>query len=202
MTSFEQWPRLPRAGRDRRIYSGAIRSTSRPARRYGELVQAGAIGQVIGTVGLGPHAIRNNQWPEWFSISAMAASSGIGTPMRVPLFFAGTRRRMVSASVANCANPNPGLQDLGDMHLRAPSTTGVRVDRSPRRAADLGRRTITILGTEGYTELRKYIDIAGRPGTDHLFLVDGKGTAPRLLAGRAALRQAADRRRPQPHGTR
>ena len=28
----------------------------------------------------------------------------------------------------------------------------------------------------GYIELRKYIDIAGRPGKDHLFLVDNKGT--------------------------
>ena len=33
-----------------------------------------------------------------------------------------------------------------------------------------------ILGTEGYIELRKYVDVAGRPGASHLFLVDGKGT--------------------------
>ena len=33
-----------------------------------------------------------------------------------------------------------------------------------------------ILGTEGYIELRKYVDIAGRPGTDHLFVVDGSST--------------------------
>jgi hypothetical protein len=29
-----------------------------------------------------------------------------------------------------------------------------------------------VLGTEGYLELRKNIDIAGRPGSNHLFLVD------------------------------
>jgi hypothetical protein len=39
-----------------------------------------------------------------------------------------------------------------------------------------GDGRLTILGTEGTIELRKYVDIAGRPGTDHLFLVDGKGT--------------------------
>jgi hypothetical protein len=33
-----------------------------------------------------------------------------------------------------------------------------------------------ILGTEGYIELRKYVDLAGRPGRDHLFVVDGSGT--------------------------
>jgi hypothetical protein len=33
-----------------------------------------------------------------------------------------------------------------------------------------------ILGTEGYMELRKYVDVAGRPGKDHLFVVDGDST--------------------------
>ena len=33
-----------------------------------------------------------------------------------------------------------------------------------------------MLGTEGFLEVRKYVDIAGAPGTDHLFLVDGEGT--------------------------
>jgi hypothetical protein len=33
-----------------------------------------------------------------------------------------------------------------------------------------------VLGTDGYLELRKYVDVAGRPGTDHLFLVDRQGT--------------------------
>jgi len=32
-----------------------------------------------------------------------------------------------------------------------------------------------IVGTEGTIEMRKYIDIAGREGKDHLFLVDKTG---------------------------
>jgi len=35
---------------------------------------------------------------------------------------------------------------------------------------------LTILGTEGYIELRKNVDIGGRPGGDHMFLVDQKET--------------------------
>ena len=35
---------------------------------------------------------------------------------------------------------------------------------------------MTVLGTDGFIELRKYTDLAGRNGGDHLFLVDGKGT--------------------------
>jgi hypothetical protein len=34
---------------------------------------------------------------------------------------------------------------------------------------------LTIIGTDGYIELRETIDISGRPGGDHLFLVDQKG---------------------------
>ena len=34
-------------------------------------------------------------------------------------------------------------------------------------------RTV-ILGTKGYIELRKYVDIAGRPGTNHVFLINDK----------------------------
>ena len=34
----------------------------------------------------------------------------------------------------------------------------------------------TILGTDGFIEVRKNIDIAGRPGASHLFIVDGKDT--------------------------
>jgi hypothetical protein len=38
-----------------------------------------------------------------------------------------------------------------------------------------GDGRLTILGTDGYIELRKYVDIGGEQGGNHLFLVDGKG---------------------------
>ena len=44
-----------------------------------------------------------------------------------------------------------------------------------RRAWNVwGDGRLFILGTEGYIELRKYIDIAGEPGGNHLFMVDQK----------------------------
>ena len=46
---------------------------------------------------------------------------------------------------------------------------------TPKGLGVWGDGRLTVLGTEGYIELRKYVDIAGRPGGDHLFLVDGKG---------------------------
>ena len=50
----------------------------------------------------------------------------------------------------------------------------IRVDwYTPDGLPTWGDGRLTILGTEGYIELRKYVDIAGRPGTDHLFIVNG-----------------------------
>jgi predicted dehydrogenase len=149
--------------------------------RAGELVKAGAIGEVIHTTGLGPHAIRNLTRPPWFF--ERSRYGGILCDIASHqceqfLFFADTlEAEVISATVANRAHPDvPGLQDVGDIHLRAPNTTGyIRVDWfTPAGLPTWGDGRLVILGTEGYIELRKYIDVAGRPGTDHLFLVDGK----------------------------
>jgi predicted dehydrogenase len=150
--------------------------------KAGELVQAGAIGEVIHTVGLGPHAIRNNQRPDWFFDRKRYGGilCDIGSHQCEQfLFFSNTLdAEVISATVNNRGNPDkPGLQDVGDMHLRTPRTTGyVRLDWfTPEGLPTWGDGRLTILGTEGYIELRKYIDIAGRPGKDHLFIVDKKG---------------------------
>lgn len=85
---------------------------------------------------------------------------------------------MLSATVGNRDNPDrPGLQDFGDMHFASADATGyVRVDWfTPDGLPTWGDGRLVLLGTEGTIELRKYVDIAGRPGTDHLFLVDRKG---------------------------
>ena len=39
-----------------------------------------------------------------------------------------------------------------------------------------GDGRLLVLGTEGYLEMRKYVDLQGRPGGDYLFLVDQEGT--------------------------
>jgi hypothetical protein len=52
----------------------------------------------------------------------------------------------------------------------------IRVDwYTPDGLPTWGDGRLFILGTEGYIELRKYVDIAGRPGTDHLLLADQQG---------------------------
>lgn len=151
--------------------------------RAGELVAAGAIGEVIHTVGLGPHRLNNGARAPYFFDRPRYGGilCDIGSHQCEQfLFFSGSLdAEVISATVANRGHPQyPGLQDVGDMHLKAPRTTGyVRLDWfTPDGLGTWGDGRLTILGTEGYIELRKYVDVAGRPGKDHLFLVDGKGT--------------------------
>jgi predicted dehydrogenase len=151
--------------------------------RAGELVQAGAIGQVVQTVGLGPHRMHPPARPDWFY--QRARYGGILTDIASHqvdqfLFYTGSTKAEVAASqVANYTHPQfPELEDFGEMLLRGDRGTGyIRVDwYTPAGLGVWGDGRLTILGTEGYIELRKYIDVAGRTGANHLFLVDQKGT--------------------------
>ena len=86
---------------------------------------------------------------------------------------------MVASQVGNLHHPQyPGLEDFGDVMLRGNGGTGyIRVDWfTPDGLATWGDGRLTILGTDGFIEIRKNIDIAGRPGGSHLFLVDQKET--------------------------
>ena len=62
--------------------------------------------------------------------------------------------------------------------LRGSGGTGyIRADWfTPEGLGVFGDGRTTILGTGGYIEIRKSVDIAGRSGGNHLFLVDQKGT--------------------------
>jgi hypothetical protein len=86
-----------------------------------------------------------------------------------------TNAEIVSAAVGNFANPgDPGLQDFGEILLRSGDAQGyIRVDwYTPDALQNWGDGRFFLLGTEGYIELRKYADIGGREGTDHLFIVN------------------------------
>jgi predicted dehydrogenase len=151
--------------------------------RASELVAAGAIGRVVQTIGLGPHSLGNNPRPDWFferrRYGGILCDIAAHQCDQFLHFTGSTEAKVVAAHIANYANPKtPELEDFGEVMLRGNSGSGyVRVDwYTPKGLGTWGDGRLTILGTEGYIELRKYIDISGRPGGDHLFLVDGKGT--------------------------
>jgi len=134
-------------------------------------------------VGLGPHALHNQPRPDWFfrkeptgGILADIASHQVDQF----LYFADVRdAEVVSSQVANYNNPQyPEFEDFGEIVLSGGGATGyIRVDWfTPSGLGVWGDGRLFIMGTEGYIELRKYVDIAGKPGAHHLFLVDKAGT--------------------------
>lgn len=167
-----------------RIYSVCFSEhyDSRCTVEAGRLVQAGAIGRVVQTLGLGPHRTNPSGRPEWFFEKERYGGilTDIGShQVEQFLFFTGsTRAEIVSSTVANYRYPQySSLEDFGEMTLRGDRGHGyVRLDwYTPDGLSTWGDGRLTILGTEGYIELRKYVDVARERHGDHLFLVDAKG---------------------------
>ncbi|APX12931.1 Gfo/Idh/MocA family protein [Tateyamaria omphalii] len=144
------------------------------------LVRDGAIGRVVHTTGLGPHRLNRPTRPDWFfqrkrygGVLTDIASHQIDQFLH---FTGSTDAQVTMAHVANHANGSePGLQDFGEVALQSDHASGyIRVDwYTPDALPNWGDGRLTLLGTEGYIELRKYVDVGGRAGTDHLLLVNG-----------------------------
>jgi predicted dehydrogenase len=149
--------------------------------RASELVAQGAIGRVVHTAGLGPHRLNKATRPDWFfdrrrygGILTDIASHQIDQFMH---FTGSTHAEITHAHVANYANPDtPGLQDFGEISLRSDTATGsIRVDWfTPDALPTWGDGRLTILGTDGYIELRKYVDVGENDSTDTIILVNGQ----------------------------
>jgi predicted dehydrogenase len=157
------------------------RHENRATVKAGELVKAGAIGKVVQTIGIGPHRMNAKTRPPWFFEKRRYGGilCDVGShQFEQFLFFTGaTRADIVAAQVGNVAHPEfPGVEDFGDVVLRSDQGTGYfRVDWfTPDGLKTWGDVRLTVLGTEGYIEVRKNADIAGREGGEHLFLVDKK----------------------------
>lgn len=186
ITSLEQLAEVRKVqAATKRIYSICYseRLENQATVKAGELVNAGAIGKVVQTIGLGPHRISLNTRPAWFFDKARFG--GILTDIashqadQFLYFTRSTAFEVLGSQVANLTHPeHPKFEDFGDMLVKGNGGSGyVRVDWfTPNGLATWGDGRLTILGTDGFIEIRKNIDIAGRPGGSHLFLVDHKET--------------------------
>jgi predicted dehydrogenase len=158
----------------------------------GDLVEQGAIGRVVQVLGLGPHRLNAESRPAWFFEKAKYGGilCDIGShQIEQFLFYSGASDASVtSARVANYANQkHPELEDFGDAMLVADngSTSYFRVDwLTPNGLRTWGDGRTVILGTDGYIELRKYIDVAREDGGDQLFIVNQDGEKHFSLAGK------------------
>lgn len=149
------------------------------------LIRQGAIGEVFHTVGLGPHRLNAPIRPAWFFDAANYGGILVDIAShQIDQFLvlsASSDARITHAAWSHVGRSTPAhFQDFGEIALASRDNAArgyIRVDWfTPDGLPTWGDGRLFIAGTEGSIEIRKYVDLAGRSGTDHLFLCDRTGT--------------------------
>lgn len=148
----------------------------------GQLVERGAIGRVVQVLGLGPHRLGTGR-PDWFfekeRYGGILCDIGSHNMEQMLHFTGATDGRVTNAAIANYHHPeHPELDDFGEasVALEGGASGYCRVDWfTPDGLGTWGDGRTFLLGTDGYIELRKYIDVAREAAGGHLFLVDSDG---------------------------
>jgi predicted dehydrogenase len=149
----------------------------------GQLIQAGAIGKVVQVTGFGPHRLNAPSRPEWFFRKEKYGGilCDIGShQIEQFLYFSGCKdAKVLHSKVGNYGNQQyPELEDYGDATLVGDNgvTNYFRVDWfTPDGLNTWGDGRLFILGTTGYIEIRKYVDISRDVSGNHLYLVNEEG---------------------------
>ena len=151
--------------------------------RAGQLIEQGAIGRVVQVIGMGPHRSNPKTRPTWFW--SREKTGGILIDIGSHQFeqfltYTGAKSASIQhAAVANYHHKDyPEFEDWGECNLLADNgaTNYVRVDwLNPQGLRTWGDGRTFILGTEGYIEVRKYLNVGVENESDQLFLVDQKG---------------------------
>ena len=185
LTTFDQLAAAreatARTGRKYAVYYGE-RVHTESAILAGQLIDQDAIGRVLQVVCFGPHRIGSGR-PDWFydpeQYGGILCDIGSHNFDQMLAFTGATGGSIASSAVANYAHPEtPGLQDFGDAHVLLDNGASgyVRVDWfTPDGLGVFGDGRTLILGTDGYIELRKYIDIGTDNGGGQVLLVNQQG---------------------------
>jgi len=186
ITTLEQLEEVRKVQKQtNRIYSimYSERFENKATVKAGELVKEGAIGNVIQTVIMAPHRMGAKDRPQWFFdkkyFGGIITDIGSHQFDQFLYFTNSDKADIIAAQAGNVAHPQyPQFEDFGDIMLRGNGGTGyIRVDWfTPDGLKTWGDGRLTILGTKGYIEVRKNIDIAVHPNGNHLYLVNDKDT--------------------------
>lgn len=158
----------------------------------GQLIKEGAIGRVVQVIGTGPHRINAAARPDWFfkheTYGGILCDIG-SHQIEQFLYYSGAKdAKVLHSKVANYKHKQyPELEDFGDATLVADNgaTNYFRVDwLTPDGLGTWGDGRTIILGTDGYIELRKYIDVARETDGDHLYLVNHEAEQHFTLKGK------------------
>jgi len=147
----------------------------------GQLIEQGAIGNVIQVLGLGPHRLGAAGRPDWFFKKEKYGGiiCDIGTHI-VDQFLFYTKAKdvkVVRSQVANYNNPQyPEFEDFGDAMLAADNGSNcyLRVDwLTPDGLQGWGDSRVFILGTEGFIEKRSTLQLGEKNSSaGHVYLAN------------------------------
>ena len=161
-----------------------------------DLVAAGAIGRVIQVLGLGPHRLGKAGRPAWFFEKAkyggILCDIGSHQVEQFLTFSGATDATVTQAAVGNFANADkPEFEDFGEASLLGDNRASnyIRVDWfTPDGLSTWGDGRTVILGTKGYIELRKYVDVGRDKAGDNVYIVDDKGERYTNVTGQVGFR--------------
>ena len=161
-----------------------------------DLVAGGAIGRVIQVIGLGPHRLTKASRPAWFferaKYGGILCDIGSHQFEQFLTYTGATDATVTQAAVGNFGNPDkPELEDFGEACLLGNNGASnyIRVDWfTPDGLSTWGDGRTVILGTKGYIELRKYLDVGRDKAGDNVYIVDDKGEKYLNVAGKVGFR--------------
>ena len=146
----------------------------------GNLVMAGEIGDVIQVIGTGPHRHGASR-PDWFyrheQYGGLLCDIGSHQIEQFLYYTKNDNAVVLASKVGNYTFPQyPELEDFGDATLLGDNGASdyFRVDwLTPDGLRAWGDGRLFLLGTKGYMELRKYINVAQPESRgDQIFLVN------------------------------
>lgn len=156
------------------------------------VIEAGRIGRVIQVLGMGPHRLSPDGRPSWFFNKQQFGGiiCDIGTH-QIDQFLFYTKNVDAKVQESKVANYHykqyKGFEDFGDATLVGDNgaTNYFRVDwLSPDGLRTGGDTRTFIMGTEGYIEIRKNIDVARKKEGNQFYLVDQTGEHHLSLRGK------------------
>lgn len=153
-----------------------------PTYYAGEMVRAGAIGKLLQVIVTAPHRLSKGNRPDWFFDKSKYGGiiTDIGShQFEQFLHYGNTTSATINFSrVENFNNPDkPDLDDFGETSLTLGNGISCycRIDWfTPDAARAWGDGRLLALGTEGYIEVRKYLDVGRPENSPSVFLVNNQ----------------------------
>lgn len=166
-----------------RIWSIALGRLLSPAVQAAlDVIRSGEIGRLLHITHLAPHRLNRALRPTWFfdrpAYGGIIADIGVHSVDQFLAFAGADDAHIDHCTIGACGTPPDGFEDFAEFVLSTPSLRGyTRLDWfTPDGLPTWGDGRLFAMGTEGTIELRKNLDIEGRPGGDHMFIANRSAT--------------------------